>query len=201
MHKAVSQWLALVGAVVCCAVAQAGEGNAPPASKAARPRAAAIRPVASFQEIMLAEVNPAATFVWNAVSTESTASGTIEHRPNSEQDWLAVRHQALVLIEAGNLLLVEGRPIVARGATVKDAEQPGILGPEQIRRAMNADRARLVRLVHALQDSTRKVIEATDAKDADALSEAGGNIDEACEACHKAYWYPEAKQPVGATTR
>jgi hypothetical protein len=201
MNTTTSQWLALAGAIVCCAVAQAGEGNAPPASKAARHPATAIRPMASFQEIMLAEVNPAASFVWNAVSTESTASGTIEHRPNSEQDWLAVRHQALVLIEAGNLLLIEGRPIVARGATVKDAEQPGILGPEQIRRAMDADRAGLVRLVHALQDATQKVIEATDARDADALSEAGGNIDEACEACHKAYWYPAPKRPVGATTR
>lgn len=155
---------------------------------------AAIRPVASFQEIMLAEVIPAATSLWNAVSTETTSTGTIEHSPVSDADWLAVRHQALVLIEAGNLLLVEGRPIVARGARIKDAEQPGILGPEQIRRAIAANRGRFVGLVHALQDAGREVLDAADRKDASALSDAGGDIDEACEACHKSYWYPPARQ-------
>ncbi len=171
----------------------AGAQKAPAAQKANGVQAPAIRPVASFQEIMLAEVNPAATFLWNSVSSENTSGGTIEHKPVSDEDWLAVRHQALVLMEAGNLLLVEGRPIVARGATVKDAEQPGILGPAQIRGAIGANRARFVALVHALQDAGREVLDATEKKDVEALSDAGGAIDEACEACHKAYWYPPAR--------
>jgi hypothetical protein len=179
----------LVMASVLAGSVLAADG--PAAAK--KPAAPAIRPVASFQEIMLAEVNPAATFLWNSVSTENTPGGTIEHRPVSDEDWLAVRHQALILIEAGNLLLVEGRPIVAHGATVKDAEQPGILGPEQIRRAIGANRGKFVGFVHALQDAGRAVIDATEKKDAAALSDAGGSIDEACEACHKSYWYPPAR--------
>ena len=33
-------------------------------------------------------------------------------------------------------------------------------------------------------------IKAIDDKNADALSNAGGDMDKACETCHKTYWYP-----------
>jgi hypothetical protein len=143
---------------------------------------------------MLAEVIPSSTALWNAVSTQSSAEGLVEHKPTTDEDWLALRHQALVLIEAGNLLLDKDRLIVARGGKVKDVEQPGILGPVQIRQKMDADPARLARLIHALQDATGKALDAIEAKNADALSDAGGDIDEACEACHKTYWYPDTAQ-------
>jgi len=35
-------------------------------------------------------------------------------------------------------------------------------------------------------------LKAVDSKDADALVEAGGAIYEACEQCHKRFWYPNA---------
>jgi len=34
-----------------------------------------------------------------------------------------------------------------------------------------------------------------DARDLDAFTEAGGAIDEACEQCHKHFWYPDAPTP------
>jgi hypothetical protein len=181
----------LVAALAASTLANAGG----PAPASAKPRpASAVRPVASFQEIMLAEVIPSSTALWNAVSTQSSAEGLVEHKPTTDEDWLTLRHQALVLIEAGNLLLDKDRLIVARGGKVKDVEQPGILGPVQIRQKMDADPARLARLIHALQDATGKALDAIEAKNADALSDAGGDIDEACEACHKTYWYPDTAQ-------
>lgn len=160
-----------------------------------QPGVSPIRPVASFQEIMLALVNPSATDLWNAVSTQSTAEGVIEHKPTTDEQWLELRHQALILIESGNLLLLKNRPIVTRGAKIKDQDLPGILGPAEIRRRMDADPARLARLLHALQGSAEQALAAIDKKDADALTDAGGEIDEACEACHKTYWYPDALAP------
>ena len=35
-----------------------------------------------------------------------------------------------------------------------------------------------------------EALAAIDKKDADALSDAGETIDEACEQCHLKYWYP-----------
>ena len=184
--------LLLLTALATSAVANVGSA-ATPTGKSGEP-ASVVRPVASFQEIMLAEVIPSSTALWNAVSTQSSAEGVVEHRPTTDEEWLDLRHQALILIEAGNLLLDKHRLIVARGGKVKDAEQPGILGPAQIRQKMDADPARLARLIHALQDSTGKALAAIEAKNADALSEAGSDIDEACESCHKTYWYPDTAQ-------
>ena len=185
---------ALILLVAALAASLAANAGAPAAPSGKPGPASAVRPVASFQEIMLAEVIPSSSALWNAVSTQSSAEGLVEHKPTTDEDWLNLRHQALVLIEAGNLLLDKNRLIVARGGKVKDVEQPGILGPVQIRQKMDADPARLARLIHALQDATAKALAAIEAKNADALSDAGGDIDEACEACHKTYWYPDTAQ-------
>jgi hypothetical protein len=36
-----------------------------------------------------------------------------------------------------------------------------------------------------------KIVAAVDSRDTAALMELGGELDEACEACHTAFWYPE----------
>jgi cytochrome c556 len=41
-----------------------------------------------------------------------------------------------------------------------------------------------------LKSAAQAALAAIDAKDADALMNAGGVIDKACEACHMTYWYP-----------
>ena len=37
-------------------------------------------------------------------------------------------------------------------------------------------------------------LKAIDAKSAGGLSDAGGDIDEACESCHLVFWYPNEKK-------
>ena len=80
------------------------------------------------------------------------------------------------------------------------SENPGIeLSPEAIRRVMDDDPATLVTLAHALHDAGMKAMAAIDAKNADALSDAGEAIDNACENCHLKYWYPpDAEKIEGA---
>ena len=46
-----------------------------------------------------------------------------------------------------------------------------------------------------LQNSALETLKKVDAKDVDGFVEAGGAIDEACEACHKQFWYPDAPKP------
>jgi len=46
---------------------------------------------------------------------------------------------------------------------------------------------------HELQDTGVAALKAIDAKDTEALSSAGGDIDMACETCHTKYWYPNKK--------
>jgi cytochrome c556 len=41
-----------------------------------------------------------------------------------------------------------------------------------------------------LQQSSLSALHAIEARDADKLLEAGGDIDAACEQCHRRFWYP-----------
>ncbi len=149
---------------------------------------------ASFQDIMRDQVVPASTVLWNAVSVESNEHGIIEHKPTTEKEWRSLQRQAQRLIDAGNLLLDRSRPIATAGAAVQDADQPGLLKPDEIRQRMDADPALLARKVQAFHEAATKMLLAIKAKNPDGLTDAGSELDEACEACHKTYWYPNSAQ-------
>jgi hypothetical protein len=49
---------------------------------------------------MQSVVDVNADVVWLAVTAESTAKGIIEHKPQTDDDWVKVRHGAIALMEA-----------------------------------------------------------------------------------------------------
>jgi cytochrome c556 len=60
---------------------------------------------------------------------------------------------------------------------------------------MDATHEVFTQFARNLQDAGLKALAAITAKDAQGLMDAGGTIDEACEACHVTYWYPNQKRP------
>jgi hypothetical protein len=44
--------------------------------------------------------------------------------------------------------------------------------------------------IEQLRNAALEVLEVVKKKDVDGLFPAGGDLDEACEACHLEYWYP-----------
>jgi hypothetical protein len=164
--------------------------NAPPPAKPA----SQFLPTASIQEVMSSIVDPAADAVWDSVSTEVTAKGAIENQPRSDTEWLAVRQHAVTLLEATNLLLIEGRT-VSHTMKLEDAHVPGILTPVEVQKKIDADRPAFAERAHALHDAGVEALAAIDAKNPQRLLAAGERIDAACESCHMVYWYPNAEQP------
>ena len=126
--------------------------------------------VASVEVLMHEIVYPNAEVVWDAVGTIITAEGTNEIRPGSQEEWDAVARSALTVAEAGNLLMLEGR-----------AQDSG----EWMERAA------------ALIDAATLAIDAAHEHDPEALFDVGGQIYEACNACHESYWEkpPSAMRP------
>lgn len=188
-YKPVSMAMASLAVIATLAGCSKNEVPAPKAATESP-----FRLTGSFKDIMLGEINPAAENLWNAVSTQTDETGIHEKRPQTDEDWLALRHQAIILTEATNLLLMEGRPILGTHQGVKDEGLPGINGPDEIQHTIDSDRATFVKLVHALQDAGAVALQAIDKKDVEALSDAGAGIDTACENCHLKYWYPSSDQ-------
>jgi|SRR6478735_264001 hypothetical protein len=185
-------WLALAGVSLLVAAACSAPAPAPPARKEPP-----FRKTATIKDIMDSMVDPSADFLWESVATIVTKKGTEERRPRTDDEWKAVRRAAITLMEATNLLIMDGRAVAKPG---EKSENPGIeLSPEAIRRVMDDDPDTLIKLAGALHDAGMKAMAAIDAKNADALSDAGEVIDNACETCHLKYWYPpDAEKIEGA---
>jgi len=151
----------------------------------------AFRVTGTIKEIMDSLVDPNADVLWDSVSTTINREGTTEKQPRTDEDWKGVRRSAVALVEATNLLVIDGRKMAPAG---EKSENPDIeLAPEQMQKLMDADRAAWVKNAHGLHDAAMVALKAIDAKDVKGLMDAGEGIDTACENCHKQYWYPDQK--------
>lgn len=169
-----------------------------PQPPVAPPAPVSFQPAASIQDVMVSIVDPAADALWEAVSTETTASGVQEHQPRTAQQWQDVRKHAIALQEAGNLLMMEGRAVTHGGKATEDAHVEGVSSPAQVRQALQEGRAGFNASARAMQEAAGEALAAIDARNPARLLDAGSKLDQACERCHSVYWYPNAKQPSAA---
>ncbi len=144
----------------------------------------------TIQELMEGQIDPAADALWASVAIIQSPSGTEDRQPRTDAEWLGVRAHAIALIEATNLLSMPGR-------RVKSGDSPvgaGELSAAEIQQRIDASHDSFVRFASLLQDAALKALAAINAKDPQGLMDAGGLIDEACEACHVTYWYPSQRR-------
>ena len=146
-------------------------------------------PKVPIVEIMDSMVMPNAQIVWDAVSYDVTEKGETINGPKTDEDWQKVRRAAITLAESANNLMVPGRAVNHPGAKAGEGE----LAPEEIARLIAANRGAWVGHAKVLYETVMQAVAAIDAKDTDKLSDAGGNIDSACEGCHLQFWYPNQK--------
>jgi len=135
---------------------------------------------------MDAEIDPAADALWESVAVINGE----EKQPRTQEEWQAVRRSAITLIEATNLIVMDGRRISPAGVRYPDEADP--TGLEQ---RYEANRAAFAGMAQALRAVALKTLDAIDAKDTKRLFDLGGDLDEACEACHVVYWYPPDLEP------
>ena len=155
-------------------------------------------PTATVKDLMQSVVDPNADVVWLAVTTVQSNKGTVETRPKTDEEWTKVRHGAVALMEASNLLMVPGRHVAKPG---EKSETPGVeLEPSEMEALINKDLAAWRKRAQGLHEAGAAAIQAIDAKDADKLFEVGEQIERACESCHSQYWYPNEKVPPVPTS-
>jgi hypothetical protein len=118
------------------------------------------RPVADVKQMMNEVIDPAAQCVWEASGTITTAAGSYERGPRTEEEWITARNQAMVLTEAGNLLMMVPR--------AKDGTD-------------------WMRLSAALIDKGEASLRAIEARNSKQIFDTGGELYETCLNCHQLY--------------
>src|SRR5262245_30218857 len=147
---------------------------------------------ATIKDIMDSMVDPSGDFLFESLKEIADEKGVRQIAPETDEDWAMVRRHALILLEAPNLLTMEGRKVANSG---EKAEYPEVeLQPEQIQMLIDGDRPAFIRRARRLQDSAAATLKAIDAKAKDAMLKALVSIDHACENCHLHYWYPNDKR-------
>lgn len=145
-------------------------------------------PTATIKDLMLSVIDPSADVVWLSVTSVVSDKRLIETKPQSDEEWTQVRHGAVTLMEAANLLMMPGRRVARPG---EKSETPGVeLEPEEMDALIAKDRAAWHIRAKALHDVMVSVIAAIDAKDSEKVFELGEQMEMACESCHTQYWYP-----------
>lgn len=191
----------LASAVLATAFATATCSKPAPEPKAAPTKSGLIdeiTPVVSVKELMENMIDPLSDNVFDAVWWDNTSKGVIEHKPVSDEDWEKVKTGAVGIVEGIELLKVR-RPWTPAG-DLNNSQGPNApeLSPTQIQAKLDKDPVLWTAKIQALRNVGLEVLEIVKKKDASALWQAGGDLDDACEACHLEYWYPGDRATVEA---
>jgi hypothetical protein len=161
-------------------------------SKTPPPQTTTLLRPATIKDIMDSMVDPNGDFIFESVQEISDEHGIREKAPKTDAEWEEVRHHLFVLLEAPNLLTMDGRKVARPEDRSRNPQVEN--EPEQVQKLLDADRPRFIRRARRLQDAATLAMKAVDAKDKDALFRAIDGIDKACENCHLHYWYPNDKR-------
>ncbi len=168
----------------------------PPSTTEAAPEE--LTPVLSIRELMTHVIDPTADWIFDAAVVEVSTTGTSTTIPVGDDDWLKVERGLLTLAEASNLLKMR-REVAPEGAAEEPVE-PGKpaaeLSPAEIQSMIDRDRARWNRHADDLRTVALASLAVVKTRDPETLFKVGGDLDNACEACHLEYWYPGDKPAV-----
>jgi len=149
-----------------------------------------LKPVVSVKELMKYMIDPVADNIFNAVGTTVTKQGVVEIEPKTEEDWDKVRVGAISLAEGAYLLKIR-RPFTPPGDENNSTGPNAVeLSPAQITAKVERDPVEWNARIEALRNVALEALDVAKRKDVAELWDVGENLDNACEACHRSYWYP-----------
>jgi hypothetical protein len=149
-----------------------------------------LKPVVSVKELMKYMIDPLADNIFNAVGTTVTRRGTVDVEPKTEEDWDRIRIGAVTLAEGAYLLKIR-RPFTPPGDENNSTGAEAVeLTPAQITAKVERDPVEWNARIEALRNVALEALDVVKRKDVKELWDVGENLDKACEACHRSYWYP-----------
>jgi len=184
---------ACAGLILLSAASCSKSNPMPPSAKTAdTPQAALwgdLKPVVSVKELMKYLIDPVADNIFDAVGSTVTKQGIVDREPKSEEDWDKVRFGAVSLAEASHLLKIR-RPFAPPGDENDGARAAVELTPAQMTAKVERDPVEWNARIEALRNVALEALDVIRRKDVKELWDVGENLDNACEACHRSYWYP-----------
>jgi len=149
-----------------------------------------VKATVSVKELMKYVIDPVADHIFNAVGTRVTKDGVVDVEPRTDDDWERIRVGAVSLAETAQLLRIR-RPFTPPGED-NDVAGPNAveLSAAQITAKVERDPVEWNARIEAMRNVALEALDVVKRKDVAELWDVGENLDKACEACHRSYWYP-----------
>jgi cytochrome c556 len=181
----------LIATVAACS---SSKGTPTPAQSTVAPPTAVLwgdlKPVVSVKELMKYMIDPVSDNIFNAVGTTVTKRGVVDVEPRTEEDWDKIRTGAVSLAEGAYLLKIR-RPFTPPGDENASTGPEAVeLSPAQITAKVERDPVEWNARIEALRNVALEALDVAKRKDVKELWDVGENLENACEACHRSYWYP-----------
>ena len=158
---------------------------------------AGMKTSASILDLMIEPIDTHADALWETVATVSTIEGTRDVHPETDEEWAELRRKAHVLMEASNLLVLDGRRVAHPGQKIEGPGESTDYTPEQAQAEIEKDPATFTAFAAAMQNATGQIVAAIDSRSVEEYLTAGSALQEACEGCHRRFWYPNSPLPPG----
>lgn len=118
------------------------------------------RGTATVHDFMYWALEPAADVIWDSAGYIITEEGEVDLQPTTPEGWDHVRNNATIVAELGNVLMIP---------------------------SYRTDTEDWVAYAAGMIQAGLKARAAAEARDADALFDAGGELYNVCRACHNRY--------------
>jgi len=149
-----------------------------------------MKPIVSVKELMRDLIDPLADNIFEAVAITKDKHGIVERKPTTQEDWDRIRVGGTTMAEAAYLLKVQ-RPFAPAGDLNNSIGPHAVeLSPDQITAKVTKDPVEWNARIEALRNVGLQVLDIVKRKNVEELWDASENLDNACEGCHRSYWYP-----------
>lgn len=167
-------------------------GCKPHASTASGPESAHdSAPQVIIQEVMAKPLTAQSGILWELAGNLYDDSGNLDAAQLDGGQWNTLQTTAA---EMRQIALSLGEPsrlkVVADGGKIQSEGTPGALGAAEVQALIDAEPAAFTAEARKLADIAGEFVTAAAARDAQAVDELSGQLNEACSACHLRFWYP-----------
>ncbi|OYU73862.1 MAG: hypothetical protein CFE32_19660 [Alphaproteobacteria bacterium PA3] len=142
---------------------------------------------------MKSTVAPGSDALWNATGETIEAGREVVIAPSTDAQWAELARQTSAMKRAMSQLAASPVQVVSKGEKIDGAGVAGTPQAQDIQARIDKNQAEFRAGITAMITVLNRYDAAIKARKASDLMDLGGKLDEACEACHTAFWYPDQK--------
>jgi len=143
-------------------------------------------------EAMKGTVAPQTQVIWDITNAAQDDIGNVKAGALKPADWAKIARAARDSNRAVRNLLAQPRVIAAPpGKKIQDEGTAGAFGAREVQQTIDANPAAFAAFANQLVGAMNGIVAASKTQDAAKVGSLAGQLDGLCEACHKAFWYPQ----------